>query len=44
MIAVTDVDPELLAGAVLDVGGTVYDGSLKTELARLMKDMAEGSA
>jgi F-type H+-transporting ATPase subunit delta len=44
VIAVTDVDPELLAGAVLDVGGTVYDGSLKTQLARLMKDMAEGDA
>jgi F-type H+-transporting ATPase subunit delta len=40
VIATTDVDPELLGGAVLDVGGIVYDGSLKTQLARLMKDMA----
>jgi F-type H+-transporting ATPase subunit delta len=44
VIAATEVDPELLGGVVLDVGGTVYDGSLKTQLARLMKDMAEGGA
>jgi F-type H+-transporting ATPase subunit delta len=41
VVATTEVDPDLLAGAVLDVGGTVYDGSLKTQLARLMKDMGE---
>jgi F-type H+-transporting ATPase subunit delta len=44
VLAATELDPELLGGVVLDVGGTVYDGSLKTQLARLMKDMAEGGA
>jgi F-type H+-transporting ATPase subunit delta len=44
VIATTDVDPELLGGVVLDVGGTVYDGSVRTQLARLSKEMAEGGA
>lgn len=44
VLTTTEVDPELLGGAVLDVAGTVYDGSLKAQLARLMKDMAEGGA
>ena len=44
VLATTEIDPDLLGGAVLDVSGTVYDGSLKAQLARLMKDMAEGGA
>jgi F-type H+-transporting ATPase subunit delta len=43
VIASTDVDPELLGGVVLDIGGTIYDGSVKTQLERLSKEMAEGS-
>jgi F0F1-type ATP synthase delta subunit len=42
VLPTTEVDPELLGGVTLDIGGTVYDGSLKTQLARLTKDMAEG--
>jgi F-type H+-transporting ATPase subunit delta len=44
VIATTSVDPELLGGVVLDVGGTVYDGSVQTQLVRLSKEMAEGGA
>jgi F-type H+-transporting ATPase subunit delta len=36
----TEVDPELLGGVVLDAGGTVYDGSVRTQLARLGKQIA----
>jgi len=44
IVATTEIEAELLGGVVLDVGGTVYDGSLRTQLARLTKDMAEGGA
>ena len=44
VIVTTAVDPELLGGVVLDVGGTVYDGSIRTQLVRLSKAMAEGGA
>jgi F-type H+-transporting ATPase subunit delta len=44
VVATTDVDAELLGGVVLDVGGTVYDGSVRTQLARLSKEMAGGGA
>jgi len=43
VIASTEVDPELLGGVVLDIGGTIYDGSMKTQLERLSKEMAEGA-
>lgn len=33
------VEPELLGGVVLDIGGTVYDGSVRTQLNRLSKNM-----
>ena len=36
----TDVDAELLGGVVLDAGGRVWDGSLRTQLARMSKEMA----
>jgi F-type H+-transporting ATPase subunit delta len=44
VVATSEVDPELLGGVVLDVGGTVYDGSVRSQLARLGKDMAEDGA
>jgi len=42
IVATTEVDAELIGGVVLDVGGTVYDGSVRTQLARLTKEMTEG--
>ena len=44
VIITANVDPELLGGVVLDIGGTVYDGSVRTQLARLSKNMTEGGA
>jgi F-type H+-transporting ATPase subunit delta len=44
VIASTEVDPELLGGIVVDVGGTIYDGSVRTQLARLSKQMAEAKS
>ncbi len=44
VLATCEVDAELLGGVVLDAGGSVYDGSLKTQLLRLSKEMAAGSA
>jgi F-type H+-transporting ATPase subunit delta len=41
VLATTEVEPDLLGGVVLDVGGTVYDGSLRAQLVRLSKEMAE---
>jgi F-type H+-transporting ATPase subunit delta len=35
------VDPSLLGGAITQIGSMVYDGSLKTQLARLRKTMGE---
>jgi F-type H+-transporting ATPase subunit delta len=35
------VDPSLLGGAMAQVGSMVYDGSLKTQLARLRRTMGE---
>jgi F-type H+-transporting ATPase subunit delta len=35
------IDPSLLGGAVAQVGSMVYDGSLKTQLARLRTTMGE---
>jgi F-type H+-transporting ATPase subunit delta len=36
----TEVDPDLLGGVLLDVGGTVYDGSVRMQLMRLAGRMA----
>ncbi len=44
VLAASELDSELLGGVVLDIGGTIYDGSLKTQLARLTKEMAEGGS
>jgi F-type H+-transporting ATPase subunit delta len=35
-------DPELLGGAVAQVGGLVFDGSLKTQLAQLRASLMRG--
>lgn len=40
VVVTTEVDPELLGGVVLDAGGTVWDGSVRTQLARMSKEMA----
>jgi F-type H+-transporting ATPase subunit delta len=42
VIAATELDSDLIGGVVLDIGGTVYDGCVRTQLARLTKEMAEG--
>ena len=44
VLATTEVDAELLGGVVLHIDGTVYDGSLRAQLVRLSKQMAEGRA
>jgi F-type H+-transporting ATPase subunit delta len=35
------VDPELLGGVVARIGSTVYDGSVKTQLEQLRKELVE---
>ena len=42
VVVSSEVDPELLGGIVLDVGGTVYDGSVRTQLERMKRSMTEG--
>lgn len=37
----TQLDPKILGGAVTKVGSTVYDGSLKTQLAQLRRKMTQ---
>ena len=37
----TKVDPGLLGGLVAKIGSTVYDGSVKTQLQRLRKELVE---
>ena len=44
VVVTLDVDPALLGGVVLDIGGTVYDGSLRAQLDRLGRNMAGGGA
>jgi F-type H+-transporting ATPase subunit delta len=39
LVAVVSVAPELLGGVVAEVGGVVYDGSLRTEIDRLARQM-----
>jgi F-type H+-transporting ATPase subunit delta len=40
VIATTEVDPELLGGLVVDADGKVYDGSVRSQLERLAKQIA----
>ena len=42
VIAQVEVDPELIAGAIVEVEGRVYDGSLRTQLHKLERQMATG--
>jgi F-type H+-transporting ATPase subunit delta len=44
IVVTTDVDAELLGGVILDAGGTVWDGSVRTQLARIAKEMAGSGA
>ena len=36
-----EVEPALIGGAITQIGSKVYDGSLRTQLARLRQSMAE---
>jgi F-type H+-transporting ATPase subunit delta len=38
------VDPELLGGVVARIGGTVYDGSVRTQLTRMRQQLVEGKS
>jgi F-type H+-transporting ATPase subunit delta len=38
----TTVDPSLIGGVVARVGGTVYDGSIATQLARMRQRLEQG--
>ena len=38
------VDPELLGGIVVEVGSKVYDGSVRTQLERLAKELGGSAA
>ena len=38
------VDPELLGGVVVEVGSKVYDGSVRTQLERLAKELGGTAA
>jgi F-type H+-transporting ATPase subunit delta len=40
VLADVQVDPELLAGVIVEVDGRVYDGSLRTQLGKLRRQMA----
>jgi len=40
VLATREVDAGLLGGVVVEVGGTVYDGSLRTQLAKLAASIA----
>ena len=42
VLAETSVDPQLLGGVVVDVEGTVYDGSVRTQLQTLANRIAGG--
>lgn len=42
VVAETTVDPQLLGGVVVDVEGTVYDGSVRTQLQSLANRIAGG--
>lgn len=43
VVARVEVVPDLIAGVIVEVEGRVYDGSLRTELAKLQQQMASGS-
>jgi F-type H+-transporting ATPase subunit delta len=37
----TSVNPSIIGGVVTRIGGTVYDGSIATQLAKLRQTLAE---
>ena len=41
--ATVEVVPDLIAGVIVEIGGRVYDGSLRTEIGKLQQQMATGS-
>jgi F-type H+-transporting ATPase subunit delta len=41
VIPTVEVDPELLGGVVVEIAGRVYDASLKTQLQRMGKTLAQ---
>jgi F-type H+-transporting ATPase subunit delta len=43
VVAKVEVLPALIAGVIVEVEGRVYDGSLRSELAKLEQHMATGS-
>lgn len=43
VVAQIEVVPDLIAGLIVEIDGRVYDGSLRTELAKLRQQMATGS-
>lgn len=43
VVAAVEVNPDLIAGVIVEVEGRVYDGSLRTELDKLQQHMATGS-
>jgi F-type H+-transporting ATPase subunit delta len=43
VIARVEIVPDLIAGVIVEVDGRVYDGSLRTQLAKLHQHMATGS-
>jgi F-type H+-transporting ATPase subunit delta len=43
VIAQVEVDPDLIAGVIVEVEGRVYDGSLRAQLGKLHQQMATGS-
>jgi len=40
VLTAVEVEPELLAGLIVEIEGRVYDGSLRTQLAKLRQQMA----
>jgi F-type H+-transporting ATPase subunit delta len=43
VVARVEIVPDLIAGVIVEVDGRVYDGSVRTELAKLQQRMATGS-
>jgi F-type H+-transporting ATPase subunit delta len=44
IVVSTKIEPELIGGVTLAVGGTVYDGSVRTQLERLADKMVSAGA
>ena len=42
VIATVEIEPDLIAGVVVEVDGRVYDGSVRTQLEKLHRQMASG--